>query len=58
MNQKFTQQESKDFISVIDNMVTKELNPRKHVLFFIRQFACAYHVESKLPQTLNGIILN
>jgi hypothetical protein len=58
MNQKFTHQESKDFFSVIDNEEVKELNPGKHVLFFIRQFACAYHVENKLPQALNGIILN
>ena len=58
MYQKFTHQESKDFFSVIDNVETKESNPGKHVLFCIRQFARAYHVENKLPQALNGIILN
>jgi len=58
MNQKFTHQESNDFFSVIDNVEMKKLNPGKHVLFSVRQFAYAYHVENKLPQALNGIILN
>lgn len=58
MNQKITHSETKNFFSVIDNVGTKELNPGKDVIFFIRQFARAYHVESKLPQALNGIILN
>ena len=58
MNQKFTHQETKDYFLVIDNEEVKELNPGKHVLFFIRQFACAYYVENKLPQALSGIILN
>ena len=58
MNQKFTHQESNDFFSVIDNVETKKLNPGKHALFLIRQFAHAYHVENKLPQALNGMILN
>ena len=58
MNQKFTHQESNDFFSVIDNVETEKLNPGKHVLFLIRQFAHTYHVENKLPQALNGMILN
>jgi hypothetical protein len=58
MNQKFTHQETKDYFSVIDNEEVKKLSAGKHVLFFIRQFACAYHVENKLPQALNEIILN
>jgi len=58
MNQKITHSETKNFFSVIDNVKMRELNPRKDVIFFIRQFARAYHVENKLPQALNGIILN
>ena len=54
MNQKFTQQELKDF----DDVEMKESNSGKQVLFFIRQFARVYHVENKLPQALNGLILN
>jgi hypothetical protein len=54
MNQKFTQQELKDF----DDEEMKGLNTGKQVLFFLRQFARVYHVEKKLPHALNGIILN
>ena len=58
MNQKITHPETKKIFSVIDNVEIKELTPDKDVIFFIRQFARAYHVENKLPQALNGIILN
>jgi len=58
MNQKITHPKTKNFFSGVDNVNTKELNPRKDVIFFIRQFAGAYHVENKLPQAINGIILN
>jgi cold shock CspA family protein len=58
MNQKFTHQETKEFFSVIDTEDMKELNPGKQVIFLVRQFAYAYHVEKKLPQALNRIILN
>lgn len=59
MNQKFTHQETGDFFSIIDNNKDmKKLNPRKQVVFLVRQFAYAYHVGNKLPQTLNGIVLN
>jgi hypothetical protein len=58
MNQKFTHQETKEFFSGIDTEDMKELNPGKQVIFLVRQFAYAYHAGNKLPQTLNGIILN
>jgi len=58
MNQKITHLETNDFFSVIDNVEMKEIAPGKDVIFFIRQFAGAYHVENKLPQAINGIILN
>ncbi|MDR1631999.1 MAG: hypothetical protein LBR97_03840 [Dysgonamonadaceae bacterium] len=59
MNQKITHQETRGFFSVIDtNKDIKKLNPGKQVVFLVRQFAYAYHVEKKLPQTLNRIILN
>ena len=58
MNQKITHPKTKNFFSVIDNVEMEDLNPGKDVIFLIRQFACAYHVENKLPQALNGIILN
>jgi hypothetical protein len=58
MNQKITHQESKNYFLVVNNEVAKKPHPGKQVLFLIRQFACAYHVENNLPQALNGIILN
>jgi hypothetical protein len=58
MSRKFTHQETTDFFSVIDGESMKELNPGKQITFLIRQFAYTYHIEKKLPQTLNEIILN
>ena len=58
MNHKFTHQVSNNFFSLIDNVEMKKIKPEKQVIFYIRQFARAYHVEDKLPQALNGIILN
>jgi len=58
MNHKFTHQVSNNFFSLIDNVEMKKIKPGKQVIFYIRQFARAYHVEDKLPQALNGIILN
>lgn len=58
MNQKFTHQETRDFFSTVNNGDIRALRPGKHVICLVRQFAYAYHVEKKLPQTLSGIILN
>ncbi|MDR0733445.1 MAG: hypothetical protein LBF08_05230 [Dysgonamonadaceae bacterium] len=58
MNRKFTHQETLNFFSPADNENMSALNPGKQTIFAVRQFAYAYHVEKKLPQTLNGLILN
>lgn len=58
MNQKITHQETRDFFSIVNNEDVRVLNPGKQVICLVRQFAYAYHVEKKLPQTLSGIILN
>ena len=60
MYYKFTQTELDDYCHVMEkwNVRYRQVNPRKETLALIRQFACAYHVEKKLPARLSGIILN
>ena len=59
MYQKFTQEHSDVYCFAMEGKTSsQQLNPRKETLVLIRQFACAYHVEKKLPAQLLGIILN
>ena len=59
MYQKFTQDDSDEYCHVMEtHMPVRQLNPRKETVALIMQFACAYHVEKKLPTRLSGIILN
>jgi hypothetical protein len=59
MYHKFTQQDSDEYCHVMEqNVPSRQLNPRKETIALIMQFACAYHVEKKLPAQLSGIMLN
>jgi hypothetical protein len=59
MYQKFTSDNSLECCNVMEKETTfRYLNPRKETLALIMQFACAYHVEKKLPARLSEIILN
>jgi hypothetical protein len=58
MFQKFTPNVSKENSSVVMNDNRHILNPKKQTLSFIKQFACAYHVENNLPASLSTIVLN
>ncbi|GHU84650.1 hypothetical protein FACS189415_8080 [Bacteroidia bacterium] len=54
MFRKFTLNEI--FIVVNDNR--RILHPKKQTLSLIKQFAGSYHVEKKMPQTLNAMVLS
>jgi len=59
MYQKITPKKSDQYCHVMEEYPTfRYLNPQKETLALIMQFACAYHVEAKLPAPLSGIILN
>ena len=59
MYQKSTQQKTDEYCNLIETEKNEsKLNPRKETLNFIRHFAYAYHVESKLSGKLSEIILN
>jgi hypothetical protein len=59
MYQKFTQKDSDEYCHVAEKDIPfRQLNPRKETMTLIMQFACAYHVEKKMPARLSGIILN
>ena len=59
MYQKSTQAHSDEYCNVMERDLSfRQLNPRKETIALIMQFACAYHVEKKLPTYLSGIILN
>ena len=59
MYQKFTQEHSDEYCYMMEkDFPSVHLSPRKETLALIMQFACAYHVEKKLPALLSGIILN
>ena len=59
MYQKSTQAHSDEYCLMMENDFSlRQLNPRKETIALIMQFACAYHVEKKLPTYLSGIILN
>jgi hypothetical protein len=45
-------------ILIVVNDNRQILNPKKQTLSFIKQFACSYHVEKKMPQSLNAMVLN
>ena len=60
MYHKFTQTDSDDYCQVMGkrDVPYRQVNPQKKSLALIRQFACAYYVEKRLPARLSGIILN
>ena len=58
MQQKFTLTESERLFSFESDKKMLKIYPKAQTLNFIKQFACAYHVEKKLPMPLASIILN
>jgi hypothetical protein len=59
MYQKFTHNGSEDCCRVVEkDFHARLMDPRNETLALIMQFACAYHVEKKLPTGLSGLILN
>ena len=59
MYQKSTQNEPTDCCNVVKKeTVSGLLNPKKETLALIMQFACAYHVEKRLPGALSGMLIN
>jgi hypothetical protein len=59
MYQKFTPDDTDEYCHVMEKgNRMRHLNPQKETLALIMQFACAYHVEKKLPARLSEIILN
>jgi hypothetical protein len=55
---KATQTESSDCYKLLEKKSIDRLNPRKETLALIMQFACVYHVEKRLPDSLSEMILN
>jgi hypothetical protein len=59
MYQKTTQETPDECCNVMNEKKSSRfLNPRQETLAFIMQFACAYHVEKKLPLRMAGMLLN
>ncbi|MDR0682899.1 MAG: hypothetical protein LBG15_13785 [Dysgonamonadaceae bacterium] len=60
MYHKSTQKNSEEWDCSLgdEKIVFNILNPQKKTLTFIMQFACAYHVENRLPLEMSEMILN
>ncbi len=59
MHQMSTPNNADDFCRAMKKEnVRKYYNPKKQTLSLILQFACSYHVEKKLPESLSGLVLN
>lgn len=56
MAQKVTQDQKETNAALMNRK--EKMFPRKDTLHFIKQFACSYHAEKKLPAILPGIVLN
>ena len=58
MQQKFTLTENEQLFLRESSKKMPVLPPKVQILDFIKQFACVYHTEGKLPSPLAAMILN
>jgi hypothetical protein len=59
MYQKTTRETHDEYCNVMNEIrSSRSLNPRQETLALIMQFACAYHVEKKLPLRISEMMLN
>jgi hypothetical protein len=59
MDERFTLLENGNVLVLENNfMAYNKLNPSPRSVSFIRQFARTYHVEPRLPKSINAVILN
>ena len=58
MQQKFTLTEIELLLSLELGKKMQLVSPKAQTLNFIKQFACTYHAEKKLPLPLAGMMLN
>jgi len=58
MHQKFTPAEMERFFPLESSDKKMQDYPRAQTLNFIKQFACAYHLEGEIPLPLASVILN
>jgi len=58
MQQKFTPAEMEQFFPFESSDKKMQDYPKVQTLNFIKQFACAYHLEGELPLSLSAMVLN